>query len=121
MNIIKQNLSCPYHQQALTPLRGVASRAIPRRRRAAGDVDGARRLEWQDGGRTGAPLRAMGRQMEREDSRGGESKAKALAGAGRGAVRAQRGGPRRPCAERHTREWMSAKRPDRRTRPRRDG
>jgi len=46
--------------------------------------------------------------MEREVSRGGESKAKALAGAGRGVVRAQRGGPRRPCAERHTREWMSA-------------
>jgi hypothetical protein len=33
--------------------------------------------------------------MEREASRGGESEAKALAEAGRGAVRAKRGGTRR--------------------------
>ena len=36
--------------------------------------------------------------MEREDSRGGESKAKALAEAGRGAVRAERGGAAADCA-----------------------
>ena len=49
-----------------------------------GEVDRARRLEWQDGGGIGTPLRAMGRQMERAVSRGGESEAKALAGAERG-------------------------------------
>ena len=55
-------------------------------------------MEWQDGGRTGTPLRAMGRQKEREASRGGESKAKALAEAGRGVVRAKRGGAAADCA-----------------------
>jgi len=43
----------------------------------AGDVDRARRRERHDGCKFAAPLRAKGRQMEREVSRGGESKAKA--------------------------------------------
>ena len=58
----------------------------------AGGVRRAKRLEWEDGGGSCTPLRAMGWQMEREVSRGGESEAKALAEAGRGAVRAERGG-----------------------------
>ena len=60
--------------------------------RYAGGERRTKRLERQDGGEFGTPLRAMGGQKEREGSRGGESEAKALAGAGRGAVRAQRGG-----------------------------
>ena len=49
--------------------------------------------------------------MEREGSRGGESEAKALAGAGRGAVRCARGGtadvmpPQREAGANATRAW----------------
>ncbi len=39
-----------------------APRAIRRRRRAAGDMARARRVEWQDGGRLGTPPRARGMQ-----------------------------------------------------------
>ena len=46
--------------------------------------------------------------MEWEGSRGDESEAKALAEAGRGAVRAKRGGPRRQGAERDARKRASA-------------
>ena len=53
--------------------------------RYAGGERRTKRLERQDGGEFGTPLRAMGGQKEREGSRGGESEAKALAGAGRGA------------------------------------
>jgi len=86
-----------------------------------GDVERARWLEWQDGGRPAAPPRAKGRRKGAGGSRGGESKAEALAEAGRGAVRAKRGGPRRPRAERHARERMSGEGAARRTRSRRDG
>ena len=42
-----------------------ASRAIPRRRRAAGDVGRATRREWQDGGRLATPPRAKAGILER--------------------------------------------------------
>lgn len=86
-----------------------ASRAIRRRRRAAGEVDGARRWERRDGGELARRRAQREGKKEREVSRGGESEAKALAEAGRGAVRAKRGGTRRQCAERQARERRERK------------
>ena len=67
------------------------------------------------GARIGTPPSAKGGKWSGQ-ARGGESKAKALAGDGRGAVRAQRGGPRRPGAERDACEGTSRIARARRTR-----
>ena len=48
------------------------------------EAAGATRRERQGGGELVTPPRALGGKKEREGSRGGESEAKALAGAGRG-------------------------------------
>ena len=69
-----------------------APRAIPAPAARGGRRGGVRRWERSDGGRLAPTPRAMGRPKEREVSRGGESEAKAAAVAGRGAVRAKRGG-----------------------------
>ena len=71
------------------------------------DAAWAARWERFDGGEITPPPRAQRRQMEREGSRGGESEAKALAGAGRSRGERSEVGLRRRCAERLTRERAS--------------
>lgn len=80
---------------------------------------GERRLRWAGGYMAGAagrqqftaPRNAPGKgKKERADSGAAASQAKALAGAERGEVgERSEGGPRRPCAERHIREWIKRK------------
>ena len=66
-------------------IEGYASTASPR---YAGGERRTKRMEWQDGGEFETPPGAQWWQKEWGVARGGESEAKALAGAGRGAVRA---------------------------------